>query len=67
MVNAGMAIMEPEVIDKYVSKSGKSMVELDIYPNLAHEGKLYGYPFQGQWFDTGTHEAYEKAIKEWKR
>lgn len=66
LANSGMAIMEPEIIDKYVAKSGKSMVEYDIYPKLAKEGKLYGYPFQGQWFDTGTHEAYEKAIKEWK-
>ena len=67
MANAGMAIMEPEVIEKYVPKSGKAMVEYDVYPKLAKEGKLYGYPFSGQWFDTGTHEAYEKAIKEWKK
>lgn len=66
LANAGMALMEPEIIDKYVPKSGKSMVEYDIYPKLAKEGKLSGYPFHGQWFDTGTHEAYEKAIKEWK-
>lgn len=67
LINAGMAIMEPEVINKYVPEKGKSMVEYDIYPQLASDGKLAGYPFQGQWFDTGTHEAYEKAIKEWKR
>jgi len=66
LINSGMAIMDPEVIEKYVPKLGKAMVEYDIYPKLAAEGKLYGYPFQGQWFDTGTHEAYEKAIKEWK-
>lgn len=66
LINSGMAIMEPEIIDKYVSKRGKAMVEYDIYPKLAKEGKLFGYPFQGQWFDTGTHEAYERAIKEWK-
>jgi mannose-1-phosphate guanylyltransferase/phosphomannomutase len=66
LINSGMAIMEPEVIDGYVPKKGKAMVEYDIYPKLALEGKLFGYPFQGQWFDTGTHEAYEKAIKEWK-
>ncbi|TSC94695.1 MAG: mannose-1-phosphate guanylyltransferase [Candidatus Berkelbacteria bacterium Athens1014_28] len=66
LINSGMAIMEPEIIEKYVKKSGKSMVEYDIYPKLAAEGKLFGYPFQGQWFDTGTHESYEKAIKEWK-
>lgn len=67
LINAGMAIMEPEVIDKFVPGKGKAMVEYDIYPQLARERKLCGYPFQGQWFDTGTHEAYEKAIKEWGR
>lgn len=66
LINAGMAILEPEVIEKYLPKSGKAMVEYDIYPKLASDNKLYGYPFYGQWFDTGTHEAYEKAIKEWK-
>lgn len=66
LINSGMAIMEPEIIKDYVPQKGKSMVEYDIYPKLAEEEKLYGYPFQGQWFDTGTHEAYEKAIKEWK-
>jgi len=66
LINSGIAIMEPEVINKYVPKHGKAMVEYDIYPKLAKEGKLFGYPFQGQWFDTGTHEAYERAIKEWK-
>lgn len=65
LINSGMAIMEPEVIEKYVPKRGKAMVEYDIYPKLAAEGKLFGYSFQGQWFDTGTHEAYERAIKEW--
>ena len=57
LINSGMAIMESEVIKKYVPKRGKAMVEYDIYPKLAKEGKLYGYPFQGQWFDTGTHES----------
>lgn len=67
LINAGIAIMEPEVIDKYVPEKGKAMVEYDVYPKIAKDGKLFGYPFRGQWFDTGTHEAYEKAIKEWKR
>ncbi|MCX6812096.1 MAG: nucleotidyltransferase family protein [Candidatus Berkelbacteria bacterium] len=66
LINSGLAIMEPEIIEKYVPKRGKAMVEYDIYPRLAADGKLFGYPFQGQWFDTGTHESYEKAIKEWK-
>jgi NDP-sugar pyrophosphorylase family protein len=64
LINAGVYILEPEVID-YVPK-GKAMMETDVFPKLAEEGKLHGYPFEGQWFDTGTHEAYEKVIKGWK-
>ncbi len=67
LINSGMAIFEPEVIDKYIPKKGKAMVEYDVYPKLAKDGKLFGYPFQGTWLDTGNYEAYEKAIKEWKK
>ncbi|MBU4437258.1 MAG: nucleotidyltransferase family protein, partial [Candidatus Altiarchaeota archaeon] len=63
-INAGVYLLEPEVID-YVPE-GRSMMETDVFPRLAKEGNLYGYKFKGQWFDTGTHEAYEKAIKGWK-
>jgi len=66
LINSGMAIFEPQVIERYIPKRGKAMVEYDVYPKLAAQGKLFGYPFQGQWFDTGTHEDYEKAIKQWK-
>jgi len=66
LVNTGIAIFEPAIIDKYIPKTGKAMVEKDVYPKLSAEGKLFGYPFEGQWFDTGTHEAYERAIKEWE-
>ncbi|RLI90666.1 MAG: hypothetical protein DRO94_05075 [Candidatus Altiarchaeales archaeon] len=64
LINAGVYVLEPEVID-YVPE-GKAMIEHDVFPKLAAEGKLYGYPFDGQWFDTGTPEAYERAIKEWR-
>lgn len=64
LINAGVYVLEPEVLD-YIPK-GKSMLERDVFPKLSDEGKLYGYPFDGQWFDTGTPEAYERAIKNWK-
>jgi len=64
LINAGVYILEPEVID-YVPP-GKAMMEKEVFPKLAQEGRLYGYPFDGQWFDTGTHESYERAIKGWK-
>ncbi len=63
LINAGVYVLEPKVID-YIPE-GKAMMETDVFPKLAKKGKLYGYPFDGQWFDTGTHEAYERAIKEW--
>lgn len=64
LINAGIYVLEPEVIG-YVPE-GRAMMEMDVFPKLAEEGRLYGYPFDGQWFDTGTHEAYERAIKAWK-
>ena len=65
LINAGIYILEPEVLN-YVPK-GKAMMETDVFPKLAAEGKLCGYPYEGQWFDTGTYEAYENAIKNWKK
>ncbi len=64
LINSGLYIFEPEVLD-YIP-DGFSMLEKDVFPRLAKEGKLYGYPFSGQWYNTGTLELYEKAIKEWK-
>lgn len=64
LINAGVYLLEPEVLD-YMPK-GKAMIETDVFPKLSNEGNLYGYPFDGQWFDTGTPEAYERAIKNWK-
>ncbi|VVB73970.1 Bifunctional protein GlmU [uncultured archaeon] len=64
LINAGLYIMEPEVL-AYIPK-GASMLERDVFPRLAKEGKLFGYPFSGQWYDTGSFERYERALKEWK-
>ncbi len=64
LINAGVYVLEPEVL-KFIPKR-HAMMEKDVFPKLAEEGRLYGYPFNGQWFDTGTHEAYEKAIKGWR-
>lgn len=65
LINSGLYLLEPDVID-YVPKEGYAMLEKDVFPKIAAEGKLLGYPFSGQWFDTGTMERYEKAMKEWK-
>ncbi len=64
LINSGFYIMEPEVLD--IIPEGFSMLEKDVFPKLAAEGKLAGFPFSGQWFDTGTFERLEKARREWK-
>ena len=46
--------------------NGFVMLEKAIFPKLAEQGRLFGYPFSGQWFDTGNMERYNKALKKWK-
>ena len=64
LINAGIYVLDPSVF-KYIKKDHK-MLEKDLFPRLAQEGKLYGYPFEGQWFDVGTPEIYEEVLKKWK-
>jgi NDP-sugar pyrophosphorylase family protein len=64
LINTGLYILEPSVVD-LIPEGGYSSIEKDVFPRIAQKGELYGYLFSGQWFDTGTPERYEKALKEW--
>jgi len=64
LIHAGLSIWEPEAL-KLIPDTF-SMYEKDVFPKVAEEGKLFGYNFSGQWFDTGTPERYERAITGWK-
>lgn len=65
LINSGLYILEPDVIN-YVPQGNEPVsIEKDVFPKLAKEGKLFGYHFAGQWFDTGNFERYEKARKSW--
>lgn len=64
LINSGLSIWDSSVID--IVPDGFSMYEKDVFPKLAKKEQLYGYVFRGQWFDTGTPERYERALKEWK-
>ena len=63
-INSGLYVLSPEVAD--LVPEGFCMIEKDVFPKIAAQGRLFGFQFDGQWFDTGTFERYEKAIKEWK-
>lgn len=64
LINSGFYMIEPKVID--IIPDGFAMFEKDVFPKLAEQGKLFGYPFKGQWFDIGNMERYEEAIKGWE-
>ncbi len=64
LINAGFYIIEPEVIK--MIPEGFAMLEKEVFPKLAKQGKVRGFPFSGQWFDTGSMERLKKARKLWK-
>lgn len=52
LVNAGMYVLSPE-IKKYLTEDSVRL-ESDVLPRLAEEGKLFGYPFDGEWQDIAA-------------
>jgi len=65
LISSGYYILEPEVCDMVKGKDF-AMLERDVFPKLAGEGKLFGYRCDGLWFDTGTFERLEDVRKYWK-
>jgi NDP-sugar pyrophosphorylase family protein len=41
------------------------MFEKNLFPQLAEGGRLHGCALAGAWYDCGTMERWEKAIREW--
>jgi mannose-1-phosphate guanylyltransferase len=64
LINAGIYVLEPEIFD-YIPSGRSVSIEREIFPKLAEERKLYGYPFKGLWIDIGEPEDYLKASKLW--
>lgn len=65
LVFTGLAVIDPKVLE-LIPKRGPAMLETDVFPKLASRNALAGYLFEGQWFDVGTPEIYERALAEWK-
>jgi len=57
-INAGIYILEPEVL-QHVPKDTNYMFERGLFPLLLERGEpVYGYPHHGYWLDMGTLEKY---------
>lgn len=53
-INAGIYILEPEVL-RYVPANSHYMFEKGLFPGLLDNGEaVYGYPFHGYWIDIGS-------------
>lgn len=63
LVNAGIYIIEPEVID--LIPEGFATLENDLFPKLAAQQKLYGYAFSGKWIGISSVEDYKRAQEIW--
>ncbi len=61
MINAGIYILEPEVLT-YLPSGKPSMFEYDLFPRLLELGQpILGFPSHDYWIDIGTPEKYLKA------
>jgi len=57
-INAGIYILEPEVLE-HVPEGSHYMFEKGLFPLLLELGEaVYGYHFDGYWLDIGTPEKY---------
>ncbi len=65
LVNAGIFICQPEIF-KYIKKNSERL-EKDVFPFLARKKKLFGYPFEGNWYDLSTPEIYEEVLKKFNK
>lgn len=65
-ISSGLYFLDPAVFN-YADFSRKFlMIEKDIFPQLAAAGLLYGIKMKGgRWYDCGTLERWERAMREW--
>ncbi len=66
LVSSGLYVLEPSVLSEADKTKTFLMFEKDLFPRLAEEGRLGGCALEGPWYDCGTMERWEKAIKEWR-
>ncbi len=60
LINAGIYVLEPEVLE-YMPPGKRFDTEVDVFPVLAQERKLFGFEFHGYWSDIGVPEEYLNA------
>jgi mannose-1-phosphate guanylyltransferase len=63
LINAGVYVLEPEVLD--LIPAGRPVsIEREVFPKLVEEGSCYGLALPGYWLDVGTPETYLQAHRD---
>lgn len=65
LVHAGIYVFSPAIYN-FFPKNKTSFSLEDIMEKLIQDEKVSGFIFEGQWFDVGSLENYENAIKLFK-
>jgi len=52
-INAGAYVVEPEALAS-VQPGHRASFEREVFPELAEGGRLWAFPLEGYWRDTGT-------------
>ncbi|MGH9071132.1 MAG: sugar phosphate nucleotidyltransferase [Acidimicrobiales bacterium] len=60
LINAGLYVLEPSVLDRIPSGRAVS-VERETFPALVAEGRLFAWASDAYWIDTGTPASYLRA------
>jgi mannose-1-phosphate guanylyltransferase len=60
LINAGSYILEEDIFA--LMPDGKHSIERDVFPQLAEQGQLSGFPFKGWFIDAGTPASWQDAV-----
>jgi mannose-1-phosphate guanylyltransferase len=63
LINAGVYVLEPEVLD-LIPPDRSVSIEREVFPKLVEEGSCYGLALPGYWLDVGTPETYLQAHRD---
>ncbi len=66
LISSGLYALDPHIVREADASKRFLMFEKDLFPQLAQANRLYGCELAGAWYDCGTMERWEKAIKEWE-
>ena len=61
LINAGSYILQDDIFD--IMPLQKHSLERDIFPKLAEQGELTGFPFEGYFIDAGTPVSWHNAVR----